>query len=169
MPDVSVVTPLWICGALKRVIRILSGIEIDAADSGRACTRVRRMSVGKCWGHSGCLAVVLVAGGKWPVCPSKWAVQLWPSCIRAVLAHERHCGTVDCKGSVACPSAVAWCINSGEDCVSRCSELTSWRPGVDQWLHCGQSEPGSAGSVCPVRGCAPMRIAVDVYSLMTSD
>ena len=31
---VSVVTPLLICGALKRAVQILSGVEVDEADSG---------------------------------------------------------------------------------------------------------------------------------------
>ena len=41
---------------------------------------------------------------------------------------------------------------------------------ADQWLRCGQSAPGSVtSSVCPVWGCAPMRRATDVYSLMVGD
>ena len=38
------------------------------------------------------------------------------------------------------------------------------------WLRSGRSEPVSvAGSVFPMRGCAPIRNAGDVYSLMVSD
>ena len=37
----SVMTRLWICGALTRAVRILSVVEVDEADLGRACIRAR--------------------------------------------------------------------------------------------------------------------------------
>jgi hypothetical protein len=101
MPNVSVVTPLWICGALKTTIQILSGDEVEEADLGCTRTRARIPSVGKCWGHSDCPAVVLIAGGEWPVRLCEWAVQLWAGCVRAALAHERRCGPMEREGSVA--------------------------------------------------------------------
>ena len=64
MPIVSVVTPLRICGALKMAVQILSGVEVDEANWGCACTRAWRLSVSKCPGRSDCPAVALVSGDK---------------------------------------------------------------------------------------------------------
>ena len=136
--SIRVVTPLWVCGALKRAEQILSGVEVDEADLGHACTRAQRLSVGKCWEHSDYSAVVLVAEGEWEF---------------ACLSEQHSHGLVEHEGSVAHLSAVAHHVDGREDWVSRCSVLAGWGPGVDRWLCCGQSEPGSVvGSVCPVQG-----------------
>ena len=81
---VSVVIPLWICEAPKRAIWTLSGVEFDEADSRHACTRAQKPSLGKCWGCSDCLAVVLVAEDEWSVRLCECAAQQWASCVRAV-------------------------------------------------------------------------------------
>ena len=164
---VLVVTPLWVCGALKRAIQVLSAVEVVEADLGHACIRARNI---ECWQV---LRVQWLAGWSTGCWGRVTSAPVWVSRTDVGQLHQgsvslmRRCELVERKGSIAHSSAVAQHVDSGEDWVSRCSVLTGWGPGVDQWLHCGQREPGSVvGSVCPVRRCAPMQSASNVYSLM---
>ena len=174
MSDVSVVTPLWICGPWKgpygywvelKLTRPAWGTFVpecrDWVSANVEAQWLPGCSAG-CWGR--------VISSPVCVCEQQWAAQPWASCVRAVLARETCCGPVKRKDNVACLSTDAQRVDSGEDWVSRCRVLTGWRPGVDWWLRCGQSEPSSvAGSICLVQGCAPMRSAGIVYSLMVDD